>query len=47
MQQVLRYQNLLQKVDLACLKSEVDKLDTNKLEKVLIGLKSLRSKVEN
>ena len=33
-------------VDFASLKSEVDKLDTDKLEKVPTGLNSLRSKVD-
>ena len=34
------------KVDLASLKSEVDKLDIDKLEKVPTGLNSLKSKVD-
>ena len=34
------------KVDSASLKSEVDKLDTDKLEKVPNGLNSLKSKVD-
>ena len=34
------------KVELASLKSEVDKLDTDKLEKVPTGLNSLESKVD-
>ena len=34
------------KVDLASLKSEVDKLDIDKIEKVPIGLISLKSKVD-
>ena len=35
-----------EKVDLASLKPEVDKLDINKLEKVPTGLKRLKSKVD-
>ena len=46
MQQVLIHQNLLKKVNLASLKSEVDKLDIDKLEKVPTGLNSLKSKVD-
>ena len=46
MQQVLIHKNLLKKVDLASLKSEVDKLDIDKLEKVPTGLNSLKSKVD-
>ena len=34
------------KVNLASLKSEVDKLDTDKLEKVPTGLNSLKGKVD-
>ena len=34
------------KCDLANLKSEVDKLDINKLEKILTGLNSLKSKID-
>ena len=45
MQQVLIHQNLLKKVDLASLKSEVDKLDIDKFEKVATGLNCLKSKV--
>ena len=37
---------LAERVDLASLKSEVDKLDIDKLEKVPTGLKSLKSKVD-
>ena len=40
------YQNVLKKVDLASLKSEADKLDIDKLEKVPTGLYSLKSKVD-
>ena len=36
----------VKKVDLASLKSEVDKLDIDKLEKVSTGLNSLKSKVD-
>ena len=46
MHQVLIHQNLLKKVDLASLKSEVDKLDTDKFEKVATGLNCLKSKVD-
>ena len=46
MQQVWKYENLLKKVDLASLKSEVDKLGIDKLEKVPTGLNSLKSKVD-
>ena len=46
MQQVLIHQNLLKKVDLTSLKSEVEKLDIDKLEKVPTGLSSLKSKVD-
>ena len=37
--------NFDKKIDLANLKSEVDKLDIDKLEKIQNGLKSLKSKV--
>ena len=37
---------LAERVDLASLKSEGDKLDIDKLEKVPTGLKSLKSKVD-
>ena len=37
---------LAERVDLASLKSEVDKLDIDKLEKVPTGLKGLKSKVD-
>ena len=37
---------LAKKVDLGSLKSEVDKLDIDELEKVLTGLNSLESKVD-
>ena len=39
--------NFTKKVDLASLKSEVDRLDIVTLEKVQIGLNSLKSKVDN
>ena len=39
--------NFAKKVDLASLKSEVDRLDIVTLEKVQIGLNSLKSKVDN
>ena len=45
-QQALIDQNLLKKPDLASLISEVDKSDTDKLEKVSTGLNSLKSKVD-
>ena len=37
MQQGLIHQNMLKNVDLVTLKSEVDKLDVDKLEKVTTG----------
>ena len=46
MQQVLIQSKFPRKVDLASLKSEVDKLDIDKLEKVPTGLNSLKSKVD-
>ena len=46
MQQVLIQSKFARKVDLASLKSEVDKLDIDKLEKVPTGLNSLKSKVD-
>ena len=47
MQQVLRLcSKFFKKVDLVSLKSEVDKLDIDKSEKVLTDLNSLKSKVE-
>ena len=42
----LIHQNLLKKVDLTNLKSDVDKLDTNKLKKVPSNLGNLKSKVD-
>ena len=44
MQQVLIHQNLLRKVDLANLKSDVDKLDIDKLKNVPTDLNNLKSK---
>ena len=41
MQQVSIYQNLLEKVDLASLKSEIDKLDIGKLEITPVDLNKL------
>ena len=46
MQQVLIHQNLLRKVDLANLKSDVDKLDIDKLENLSSNLSNLKSKVD-
>ena len=46
MQQGLIHQNMLKNVDLATLKSEVDKLDVDKLEKVTTGLNSLKHEVD-
>ena len=43
MQQVLIHQNLLKKGDLANLKSNVDKLDTDKLKNVPTNLSNLKS----
>ena len=45
MQQVSIHQNFLKKVDLANLKSNVDKLDIDKLKNVLTNLNNLKSKV--
>ena len=45
MQQVLIHQILLKKADLASLKSDIDKLDIDKLEKLPIDLSNLKSKV--
>ena len=46
MQQVLIYQILLKKTDLANLKSDVDKLDIDKLKNVPTNLSNLKSKVD-
>ena len=46
MQQVLIHQNLLKKVDLANLKSNVDKLCIDKLKNVPTILSNLKSKVD-
>ena len=46
MQQVLIHRNLLRKVDLATLKSNVDKLDIDKLENVPTNLSNFKSKVD-
>ena len=46
MQQLLIQQNLLKKVDLANLKSNVDKLDIDKFKNVSSALSSLKSKVD-
>ena len=46
MQQLLIQENLLKKVDLANLKSNVDKLDIDKLKNVPSALSSLESKVD-
>ena len=43
---MLIHENLLKKVDLASLNSEVDKLDIDKSEKVLTGLNSLKIKLD-
>ena len=45
MQQVLIHQNLIKKVDLVYLKSNVDKLDIDKLQNVPTNLSNLQSKV--
>ena len=45
MQQVLIHQNLLKKVDVANLKSDVNKLDTDKFKNVPNNLSNLESKV--
>ena len=44
MQQVLIHENLLKKVDLANLKSDVDKLDIDKLKNVPTNLSYLKNK---
>ena len=46
MQQVLIHQNLLKKVDLANLKSNVDKLNIDKFKNVPTNLSNLKSKVD-
>ena len=46
MQQLLIHQNLLKKVDLASLKSNVDKLDIDKLKNAPTNLNNLKSKVD-
>ena len=46
MQQVLIHQNLLEKVDLANLKSNIEKLDIDKLKNVPTNLSNLKSKVD-
>ena len=46
MKEVLQQQNLLKRLILANLKSDVDKLDTNKLEIVPNNLSNLKSKVD-
>ena len=46
MQQMLIHQNLLKKVNLANLKSIVDKLDIDKLKNVPTNLSNLKSKVD-
>ena len=46
MQQVLIHQNLQKKVDLANLKSNVDKLDIDKLENIPSHLINLKSRVD-
>ena len=43
---MLIHQNLLKKVDLANLKSNVDKLDIDKLKNVLTNSNNLKSKVD-
>ena len=45
MQQVLKHQNLLKKVDVANLKSDVNKFDTDKFKNVPNNLSNLESKV--
>ena len=45
-QQMLIYPNLRKKDDLANLKSEVEKLDIKKLEKLRSGLNNLESEVD-
>ena len=46
MQQVLIQQHFATKVDLATLKSDVDKLDVDKLKNVRSNLSNLKSKVD-
>ena len=46
MQQVLIHQNLQKKVDLANLKSNVDKLDIDKFKNVPTNWSNLRSKID-
>ena len=46
MQQVLIHQNLLKKVDLTSLKSNLDQLDIDKLKNVPSNVNNLKSKVE-
>ena len=46
MQQLLIHQNLLKKVDLASFKSNVDKLDIDKLKNAPTNLNNLKSKVD-
>ena len=46
MQQALKDQILLKKTDLANLKSDVDKLDIDKLKNVPTNLNNLKSKVD-
>ena len=46
MQQVLIQQNLLKKIDLASLKSDVDELDIDKLKTVPSGLSNWKSNVD-
>ena len=46
MRQVLIHQILLKKTDLANLKSDVNKLDIDKLKNVSTGLSNLKSKVD-
>ena len=46
MQQALIHQKFAKKVDLTNLKSNVDKLHIDKLKNVLIGLSSLKTKVD-
>ena len=40
------HQNLLKKVELVSLKSNLDKLDTNKLKNLPSGLSSLKRKLD-
>ena len=46
MQQVWIHRNFLKKDDLANFKSEVYKLDTDRLEKILSSVNNLKSKVD-